>query len=66
MKITFGRAAGTCLALFSLINVSAQQKYDLLLKGGHVIDSRKRICEVGDVEFAYGKVEEVAANIGDA
>jgi dihydroorotase len=66
MKITFGRAAATCLALFSLINVSAQQKYDLLLKGGHVIDPTNRISAVRDVAIANGKVAAIAANIAPA
>jgi len=66
MKITCGRAAATCLFLFSLINVSAQQKYDLLLKGGHVIDPRNRISAVRDVAIANGKVAAVAANINPA
>ena len=66
MKITVGRAAATCLVLVSLINVSAQQKYDLLLKGGHVIDPRNRISAVRDVAIANGKVAAIAANINPA
>jgi dihydroorotase len=66
MKITFGRAAATCLVFFSMIDVSAQQKYDLLLKGGHVIDPKNRISAVRDVAIADGKVAAVAANIAPA
>src|SRR2546423_12196603 len=63
MKLTISRAAATCLVAFSMINVSAQQKYDLLLKGGHVIDARNRISAVRDVAIANGKVAAVAASI---
>ena len=66
MKITFGRAAATCLVFFSMIDVSAQQKYDLLLKGGHLIDPRNKISAVRDVAIADGKVAAVAANIAPA
>ena len=48
-------------ALSAMTTVSAQQKYDLLLKGGHVIDPRNRISAVRDVAIANGKVAAVAA-----
>ena len=44
----------------------AQQPYDLLLKGGHVIDGRNKISAVEDVAIADGKIAEVAANISPA
>jgi dihydroorotase len=47
-------------------HVSAQQKYDLLLKGGHVIDARNNISAIRDVAIAEGKVAAVAANINAA
>jgi len=46
--------------------VAAQQKYDLLLKGGHVIDARNNLSAVRDVAIAGGKVAAVAANINAA
>jgi dihydroorotase len=52
--------------MLSLIDVSAQQKYDLLLKGGHVIDPRNKISAVRDVAIANGKIAAVAANIAPA
>lgn len=55
-----------CLVISSMINVSAQQKYDLLLKRGHVIDPRNRISAVRDVAIASGRVAAVAANIAPA
>jgi dihydroorotase len=49
-----------------MIHVSAQQKYDLLLKGGHVIDGKNRISAIRDVAIANGKVAAIAANIAPA
>ena len=42
---------------------SSTPKYDLLLKGGHVIDARNRISAVRDVAIAGGKIAAVAARI---
>jgi len=39
------------------------QSYDLLLKGGHVIDSRNNLSAVRDVAIKDGKVAAVAADI---
>ncbi len=66
MRLRLRHAAGTCLIISSMIDVSAQQKYDFLLKGGHVIDPRNRISAVRDVAIANGKVAAVAANIDPA
>ena len=41
----------------------AQQRYDLLLKGGHVIDFKNSINRITDVAIADGKVARVADNI---
>jgi dihydroorotase len=41
----------------------AQAQYDLLLKGGHVIDGKNKVSAVRDVAIAGGKIAEVAANI---
>jgi dihydroorotase len=45
---------------------SVQQQYDLLLKGGHVIDARNRISAVRDVAITDGKIAAVAASIDPA
>jgi dihydroorotase len=42
---------------------SAQPAYDLLLKGGHVIDGSNGIDSVRDVAIKDGKIAAVAANI---
>ena len=60
-------AAGVCLALAAIGRpVAQQQPYDLLLKGGHVIDAKNRISAVRDVAIANGKVAAVAARIDPA
>lgn len=66
MRLRLARAAGMCLVIAVMTQVSAQQKYDLLLKGGHLIDPRNNISAVRDVAVADGKVAAVAANINAA
>jgi dihydroorotase len=66
MRLRPGYAAAICLVICSMSRVSAQQKYDLLLKGGHVIDARNKISAVRDVAVANGRVAAVAANIDPA
>jgi dihydroorotase len=41
----------------------AQSSYDLLLKGGHVIDGKNKISAVRDVAIVDGRIAEVAADI---
>jgi len=60
------QASGLCVVIAATMQVSAQQKYDLLLKNGHVIDARNNISTVRDVAIADGKVASVAANINAA
>jgi len=50
-------------ALFFTTGMFAQPPYDLLLKGGHVIDGKNKISAVRDVAIAGGKIAEVAADI---
>jgi dihydroorotase len=76
MRLKATCAAAVCLVLAAMIRVPAQQqppsspspqqKYDLLLKGGHVIDPKNRISAVRDVAIANGKVAAVAARIDPA
>ena len=42
------------------------QDYDLLLKGGHVVDGKNKINSVRDVAIRDGKIAAVAANIDPA
>src|SRR4051812_47310866 len=54
----------------SLATGAAQQpaapKYDLLLRGGHVIDARNKISAVRDVAIANGKIAAVDAKLNPA
>src|SRR5260221_13143503 len=52
-----------CLAVGLSTCAWAQTDYDLLIKGGHVIDGRNRISAVRDVAIKSGKIAAVAANI---
>src|SRR6187549_3537888 len=53
---------------FSLDSEAAQQqpKFDLLLRGGHVIDAKNKISAVRDVAIAGGKVAAVEAKLNPA
>ena len=44
----------------------AEPKYDLLLRGGHVIDPKSGTSAVRDVAIAGGKIAAVAASIDPA
>jgi len=60
-------AAGACVALASIGRPQApQQRYDLLLRGGHVIDPKNGISAVRDVAIADGRIADVAARIDPA
>jgi dihydroorotase len=58
------------VAVFVLSAIAQQparvQQFDLLLKGGHVIDGRNKLNAVRDVAIAGGKVAAVAARIDPA
>jgi dihydroorotase len=47
-------------------SLSAQPRYDLLLKGGHVIDPKNGIDRAMDVAISAGKIARVAPNIDAA
>src|SRR5467141_528658 len=56
-----------CFSLILILSSSAAaQEYDLLLKGGHVIDGKNKISAVRDVAIRAGKIAEVAAKIDPA
>ena len=54
------------VALISASAVMAQPQYDLLLKGGHLIDARNKIDAVRDIGIRDGKIATVAASIDPA
>ncbi len=58
------RIAVTALSLLFLSCISlGAQPYDLLLKGGHLIDPKNEINEPRDVAIAAGKIARVSGNI---
>jgi dihydroorotase len=56
MKILF-------VVLILLAYARSQVKYDLLLKGGHVIDAKNKISGVRDVALLDGRIAEVSSSI---
>src|SRR5437868_10319816 len=59
------RPAKACRYLVALAcSLSAQPRYDLLLKGGHVIDPKNGIDRAMDVAISAGKIARVAPAIG--
>jgi dihydroorotase len=61
-------AAGAllCLAQAGFAQVTATARYDLLLRGGHVIDAKNNISAVRDVAIAGGKIVAVAERLNPA
>jgi dihydroorotase len=63
----FVRAGAACAALFARIPRARAATYDLLIKGGRVIDPSVGLDAVRDVAIARGRIVAVEANIaGDA
>jgi dihydroorotase len=54
------------LLLASAASVPAEPKYDLLLRGGHLIDPKSGTSAVRDVAIAGGRIAAVAARIDPA
>ncbi len=52
--------------LLAVPAADAQQRYQILLKGGHVIDPRNQVDAVMDVAVADGKIAAVRAGINPA
>src|ERR1035438_945012 len=52
--------------LFMAATCFAQNQYDLLLQGGHVIDTKNKISAVRDVAILDGKIAAVAEHIDPA
>jgi dihydroorotase len=54
------------LSILLASTATAQTRYDLLLKGGHVVDAKNHISAVRDVAIQNGHIAEVASNIDPA
>src|SRR5215471_12512311 len=72
----FTNLQGLLIAFALLISVAAKAQsqstkpglpaYDLLLRGGHVLDSKNKIDAVMDVAIKDGKIAKVASHISPA
>src|SRR5437773_2652179 len=51
---------------FLLVSAAGAQQYDLLLKGGHVVDTKNHLSAVRDVAIQNGRIAEVAEQIDPA
>jgi dihydroorotase len=51
------------LSIFTALCGLAQPRYDLLLKGGYLIDPKNQISAIRDLAIANGKIAAVAENI---
>jgi len=51
------------IGFLAMVGALGAQTYDLVLKGGHVIDPKNKINRVMDVAIAGGKIARVAENI---
>jgi dihydroorotase len=66
MNVRVGVAALAVAAGLGALARAAEPKYDVLLRGGHLIDPRNQVSGVRDVAIADGKIAEVAAKIDPA
>jgi dihydroorotase len=56
----------TILLTFAMLAYAQQPQFDLILKGGHVIDPRNGVNAVRDVAIFGGKIAAVGANLPTA
>jgi len=49
--------------IFAAVLAAQQPPYDVLLKGGHVVDAKQNINDIRDVAIAQGKIAAVARDI---
>ena len=59
-------AAGALALLCFIPCAVAQPRYDLILRGGHVIDAKNKISAVRDVAILNGRIAAVAAHLDPA
>src|SRR5436190_6268865 len=60
------RLLPTALLLLVLMSTAHAQQYDLVLRGGHVIDPRNSLSDVRDVAIRDGRIAAVAEKIDPA
>ena len=63
----FISAATSAAALAHIPRAAAAAKYDLIVKGGRVVDPSRKLNAIRDVAIANGRIAAIAANLhGDA
>lgn len=65
MKFLLNVKAILFVCLVFVGNFSLAQKYDILIKGGHLIDPKNKIDQKMDVAIAGGKIAEVGSGISE-
>lgn len=53
------------IAIFLFFTLSWSQEYDMLIKGGHIIDPKNGIDEKMDIAIVKGKIAEIATSISE-
>ncbi|MGM0506985.1 MAG: amidohydrolase/deacetylase family metallohydrolase, partial [Bacteroidota bacterium] len=70
LKHPVRRFAGSLLRILTILLISGSaafaQDYDILIKGGHVMDARNGIDEVMDVAIQDGEIARVASSISES
>jgi dihydroorotase len=58
-----------CYLLFAFLvfwnNALLAQQYDIVIKGGHVIDPKNNIDAIRDIAISAGKIVQLASNIDE-
>ena len=62
-QFVYTAAAGTILARIPNVLGSTASKYDLIVKGGRVIDPSRKVNAIRDVAIAQGRIAAVDGNI---
>ena len=63
MKVLLRYTQLTVLVLLLSVNMTKAQEYDILLKGGNLIDAKNEINGVYDIAILDGKIAAVGSNI---
>ena len=66
LRVSSRCAALACFALSAHAQTPAQPAYDLLLRGGHVIDAKNGVSAIRDVAIKDGAIAAVAPHIDPA
>jgi len=65
MKTFFRKFYGSFIVMMIFLSSAIAQEYDILIKNGHVIDSKNNIDDLRDVAITGGKIAKVASKISE-